>query len=337
MTKKNTSKARKGASGRSAPREPTVERSSASSKAPKRPKAAPKKAAPKKAAVKKAEPKKAAAKKAAPKKAAAKKAEPKKAEPKKAAAKKAEPKKAEPKKAEPKKEASQEEPDRSELEETPLELDEGDDSPPAEGAEPRASRGASALAAQILAAEDPSARIAEQGGLMLGANKGVATRAARVVGELLIQSPQSVVPLIDKLVSGLTSPNRRVVQASAEALPQLARVSPARVARHLERLRGSFDQASDVGKDGLVRTFAALCVASVAYQKRLEPILMHALAQADGRTLVAWTETVLPALKGEPHANARAVVEERLYRIPRSVAQKIADFLNIRLRASYRA
>ena len=92
----------------------------------------------------------------------------------------------------------------------------------------------------------------------------------------------------------------------------------------------------DDGKDGLVRTFAALCAASVAYQKRLEPVLTKALNYGEGKTLLRWTETVLPALKGEPHARARAVVENRLYRIPRSVAQPLADLLGIKLRPNAR-
>ena len=57
-----------------------------------------------------------------------------------------------------------------------------------------------------------------------------------------------------------------------------------------------------------------------------------ALGQADARTLVRWTEIVLPALKGEPHARARAVVEGRIGELPRPIAQKLADFLGIKLR-----
>ena len=137
---------------------------------------------------------------------------------------------------------------------------------------------------------------------------------------------------------------------SAQALLRLARLQDAqarssdpsaaadlrRKARQLEVLKGSFEEASDVGKDGLVKTFAALCTASVAYQKRLEPVLTLALDGADGKTLLAWSQIVLPALKGEPHARARAVVEGRLDLIPRSYAQQIADFLGIKLRLRYR-
>ena len=126
------------------------------------------------------------------------------------------------------------------------------------------------------------------------------------------------------------------MQSAAEALPAIAKIAPARVARQLHVLKGAFDEANDVGKDGLVRTFAALCTASVAYQKRLEPVLTLALEGADGKTLLQWCKTVLPALKGEPHARARAVVEGRLNLIPRSHAQEIADFLGIKLRVRYR-
>mgnify|MGYP000741766283 CR=1 FL=1 len=49
---------------------------------------------------------------------------------------------------------------------------------------------------------------------------------------------------------------------------------------------------------------------------------------------IAW-RIVLPALKGEPHARARGVVEARLYRIPRAIAQQIADILKIKLRVRY--
>ena len=102
-------------------------------------------------------------------------------------------------------------------------------------------------------------------------------------------------------------------------------------------LKGSFEEANDVGKDGLVKTFAALCTASVAYQKRLEPVLTLALNGADGKTLFSHgARSCSPRSKGEPHARARAVVEGRLDLIPRSYAQQIADFLGIKLRLRYR-
>ncbi|MBC7170879.1 MAG: hypothetical protein H5U40_00540 [Polyangiaceae bacterium] len=163
-----------------------------------------------------------------------------------------------------------------------------------------------------------------------------ATHAAKLLAELGEAKIETIVPIVDKFAKTIASKNKRVAQTSADALPSVARISPSRVARHLELLRTSFPQASEVGKDGLVRTFAALCTASVAYQKRLEPVLTHALGEADGKMLFRWSQIVLPALKGEPHARARAVVEGRLDRIPRAYAQQIADFLGIKLRARYR-
>lgn len=197
-------------------------------------------------------------------------------------------------------------------------------------------RGAAKLAVSILADENPAPRVLEQGALFTDERQRTATNAARVLSELIAQKPDLVVALADKFAKGLTSKHKRVVQTSAEALPAIAKIAPARVARQLEVLNAAYDSTNAQGKDGLVRTFANLCIASVAYQKRLQPVLTKALSEADGKTLLRWSEIVLPALKGEPHAEARAVVEVRLYQIPRATAQKIADFLGVRLRHSYR-
>jgi hypothetical protein len=197
--------------------------------------------------------------------------------------------------------------------------------------------GGAVLAAQkILADESPQSKIAEHGETMMEGPRTAATQSARVLGEVLAARPDLVVPLVAKFARGISSSNKRVVQTSAEALPAIARIAPARVARQLDVLKSAFEEANEVGKDGLVKTFAALCNASVAYQKRLEPVLTLALDGADGKTLFAWSQIVLPALKGEPHARARAVVEGRLNLIPRSYAQQIADFLGIKLRLRYR-
>ena len=196
--------------------------------------------------------------------------------------------------------------------------------------------GAVAAAQKILADESPQSKIAEHGETMMEGPRTAATQSARVLSEIITARPELVVPLVAKFARGVSSSNKRVVQTSAEALPAIARIAPARVARQLDVLKSSFEEANDVGKDGLVKTFAALCTASVAYQKRLEPVLTLALDGADGKTLFAWSQIVLPALKGEPHARARAVVEGRLDLIPRSYAQQIADFLGIKLRLRYR-
>lgn len=177
--------------------------------------------------------------------------------------------------------------------------------------------------------------IVELGDDLLSDKKTVSGHASRVIDAILESKPEAVVPIIDRFVKAIVLEDKRPAQTAANALPIMARVAPARVARHLQKLKDGFDLATLVGKDGLVRTFAGLCTASVAYQKRLEGVLNKALAEADAKTLAKWTEVVLPALKGEPHARARATVEARLSRIPKAIAQKIADFLGIKLRLRY--
>ena len=159
-----------------------------------------------------------------------------------------------------------------------------------------------------------------------------ATSSARILDDLLVKKPDMLVAAIERFVTSVASPNKRTVQTSAAALPVMAKLAPARVARHLPQLTEAFTQTTDVGRDGLVNAFAALCTASVAYQKRLEPVLELALSTADPKTLLRWAEVVLPSLKGEPHARARAVVEGRLPSMPRPLAQPIATLLGIKLR-----
>ncbi len=159
-----------------------------------------------------------------------------------------------------------------------------------------------------------------------------ATTSARILDDLLVKKPDLLVAAIDRFAVTIASPNKRTVQTSAAALPVMAKLAPARVARHLPQLTEAFSLTSEVGKDGLVTTFAALCTASVAYQKRLEPVLELALSTAEPKTLLRWAEVVLPSLKGEPHARARAVVEGRLPAMARPLAQPIATLLGIKLR-----
>jgi hypothetical protein len=194
------------------------------------------------------------------------------------------------------------------------------------------SKGAETAAQIVAGTADPG--LAHYARALESENATLANQAARVIDEVIAQKPELVAPYIERLVRLLTSGNTRVVNSCAAALPVLARVAPAKVARHLERLRANYDAAVDVAKDGMVRTFVALCIASVAYQKRVIDVLEKALTGAEPKTLLRWTELVLPALKGEPHAQARAVVEQRLNDIPRPQAEKIAGFLGIRLRPS---
>jgi hypothetical protein len=205
--------------------------------------------------------------------------------------------------------------------------------PEALAAEPSAAAAPelSANAAAILGGNDmlllQSVQALEQEGR-------AASMAARVVEEVIAHKPQLGAPHIGRLVKILVNGPARGAQAAATTLPVLAKVAPAKVARHLEVLREGFANASDVAKDGMVRVFIALCIASVAYQRRVIDVLEKALAGAEPKLLVQWTELALPALKGEPHAQARAVVEQRLYELPKPQAQRIADFLGVKLRVS---
>lgn len=184
-------------------------------------------------------------------------------------------------------------------------------------------------AQRILTEGDATAVLAL--GEALAAERQVSA-TCKILDDVLAAKPDLLVGLVDRFVVLVAAPNKRTVQTVAVALPVMARLAPARVARHLQALTDRFPECNEVGKDGLVSTFAALCMASVAYQKRLEPVLELALASADPKTLQRWAEIILPSLKGEPHARARAVVEGRLPAMPRPLAQPIATFLGIKLR-----
>ena len=196
------------------------------------------------------------------------------------------------------------------------------------------ARGGSATneaADKIVAAADQAAVLTHADNLSSD-KPTTATTSARILDDLLVKKPDLLVAAIDRFAVTIASPNKRTVQTSAAALPVMAKLAPARVARHLPQLTEAFSLTTDVGKDGLVTTFAALCTASVAYQKRLEPVLELALSTAEPKTLLRWAEVVLPSLKGEPHARARAVVEGRLPSMARPLAQPIATLLGIKLR-----
>jgi len=211
-----------------------------------------------------------------------------------------------------------------------------DEATPKKAATSKKKSNASAdVAARVLSGESDKT-ITDLGDDLVSGKKSVAAQAARVLDEIVDAEADSVVGIIDRYAVAIGGRAKRPAQSAAKALPLMARIAPARVARHLPKLKASYDGATKAGKDGLVRTFAGLCTASVAYQKRLEDVLNKALAEADAKTLIQWAEVVLPALKGEPHARARATVEGRLGRIPKVHAQKIADFLGIKLRLRYR-
>jgi hypothetical protein len=203
----------------------------------------------------------------------------------------------------------------------------------------RPSAGAAAIAGEVVAAV---AAGTAPGGVdqyvrnLVDPKESTALQAARVVEELANQKPELLAPHIERFVHLLGAERQRVAQCAAHCLPILARVAPAKVAKHLKTLQASFGTASDIAKDGLVRTFVALCLASVTYQKRLIEVFESALRGADPKQLVSWVEHILPALKGEPYAQARALAEQRLNdaALPRPVAQRLAELLGVKLRAA---
>lgn len=164
--------------------------------------------------------------------------------------------------------------------------------------------------------------------------QSASSQAARVLEALAQVKPELLTPHIEQFVKHLDSSHVPVAECSAHCLPVLARVAPAKVAKQLKNMQAALPDAPQIAKDGLVRTFVALCVASVTYQKRLIESFELALRSADAQQLPSWVEHILPALKGEPYAQARSVVEQRLPdpELPREVAQRIADFLGVKLR-----
>ena len=197
----------------------------------------------------------------------------------------------------------------------------------------RPSTAATSLASEVVAGT--SGVSVEQYVAQLSDPKDATSQqAARVLEELTTSKPELLAPHIEQLVSLLGSARQRAVQTAAHSLPVLARVTPAKVAKQLKNMQAAFPNASELAKDGLVRTFVALCVASVTYQKRLIESFELALRTADPTQLPAWVGHILPALKGEPYAQARAVAEQRVQdaALPRPVAQQVADLLGIKLR-----
>ena len=165
--------------------------------------------------------------------------------------------------------------------------------------------------------------------------ESVSLLASKVLEEVANQKPEMLAPHIERFVSGLGSERPRSAQCSAHVLPILARVAPAKVAKRLATMQASFGTASEIARDGLVRTFVSLCLASVTYQRRLIEVFEQALREADPKALVRWVELILPALKGEPYAQARSIAEARIHEpeLPRPVAKRVAELLGVKLRA----
>lgn len=196
-----------------------------------------------------------------------------------------------------------------------------------------AGAAAASLASELIAGTS-SVSVEQYVAQLSDSRDATSQHAAKVLEDLAAAKPELLAPQIEALVTLLGSSRPRVAQTAAHVLPVLARVTPAKVAKQLKTMQASFPNASEVAKDGLVRTFIALCVASVTYQKRLIESFELALRTADAKQLPAWVEHILPALKGEPYAQARAVAEARVHdpALQRAVAERVAGLLGIKLR-----
>lgn len=158
----------------------------------------------------------------------------------------------------------------------------------------------------------------------------VSVDVAKVLEIVAASSPKLLGPGTDGLASAVRSTNARTATVASTLLALAAPAVPARVAKHLDALLKVFPVGAPAVRDALVRAFAGLCAASVAYQRRLGPVLEEALATCGERDLPRWAEVILPSLKGEPHARARAIVERRMPELPRPGVLRVAKLLGVK-------
>ena len=154
----------------------------------------------------------------------------------------------------------------------------------------------------------------------------------RLLDDIVIHEPARLANVVDRFVQAMLGEHPKSANVSARILPELARTAPARVAKHLAMLTDSVTGESNEVQDGLVRIFTALAVASITYHRRLVESFAKALEHAEPKQFVMWAQLVLPVLKSEPYADVRTLVENRLPTLPAPFAQKLADFLGIKLR-----
>ncbi|MCB9707848.1 MAG: hypothetical protein H6714_03515 [Myxococcales bacterium] len=194
-------------------------------------------------------------------------------------------------------------------------------------------RGSAAIAERIIHEQDNTCLLAYA--RQLGHERGATMiMAARVLEEVVSKRPEFGTGIISALVDGLFSSHPRVVQMSANTLPCVTRAAPAKVAKHLTRINERFCAACEVAQEGIIRTYVALCLASVTYHRKLEAVFQSILRDAAPPQLAVCADLLLPALKGQPHASCRDIVEGRLGDLPQDWAQKIARGLGIKLRMS---
>lgn len=162
-----------------------------------------------------------------------------------------------------------------------------------------------------------------------GSDAGVIADALRDVAE---REPKLLGPVIGRLARQTRHPDPVVAAACGAILAELCKTSPAKVAKQIDTLTDALSDAGPAARDGIVHTFIALCAASVVYQRRLGGTLSQALAGADMQQLSSWAQLMLPTLKGEPYANAREIVEQRLSDLPRTEGQALCATIGVSYR-----
>lgn len=167
----------------------------------------------------------------------------------------------------------------------------------------------------------------------MATESSTAERAAQVVEQVAERAPGLFATHVPSLISLLEARNSGASRVSAQTLLRLTRVAPAKVAKHLDRLRSVFEHGSSAVRDSTLQVLMGLCRASVVYQKRLIDLIERALDEADPATLSRWATWVLPALKGQPHFQARERIEARLPQLGGEPAEKLAALLGVSLRA----
>jgi len=149
----------------------------------------------------------------------------------------------------------------------PVESNSSAPPPEADGkSEPKREKAPSAiqtLAQELIAANDAQA-VLRHAVALEDERETAANHAARLMQELAELKPELLVPLIERFARLVANKNKRVVTTSASALAPLSRIAPAKVAKQLPVLTQNWEHTTEEGKDGLVRTFAGLCTASVA-------------------------------------------------------------------------
>ncbi|QQR90150.1 MAG: hypothetical protein IPJ88_18755 [Myxococcales bacterium] len=190
-----------------------------------------------------------------------------------------------------------------------------------------------AIAEQIVESGDKVAMKSLADDLIVSSTAKI-NHAAEILDLVLAKKIELGASIADALVKALLGKNRKASSMALVRLPELARSAPAKVAKHLALLQSAFETSPSTVQEGIVQIYITLCTASITYQRKLEKTFHKLMENANDKQLLCWAESLLPALKGEPHASTRSIVEARIPELSKSNAKKLADILGIKLRPS---